>query len=75
MLMTTKFTVAFLALILGLFISSESALAAEKSSDEVAKELSNPAGSLASLSLNIQYTAYEGDLHNSRDQGSTPIIF
>jgi hypothetical protein len=75
MLMTTKFAVTFFALILGLFLSSASAFAAEKSSDEVAKELSNPAGSLASLSLNIQYTAYEGDLHNSRDQGSTSLIF
>jgi hypothetical protein len=47
----------------------------KKSSDEIAKELSNPAGSLASLNLNIQYMAYEGDLRNSRDQGSTSLIF
>ena len=50
-------------------------LAAEKSADEVAKELSNPAGSLASLNFNLQYTDYTGDLPNSDDQDSTALTF
>ena len=50
-------------------------LAGEKSADEVAKELSNPAGSLASLNFNLQYTDYTGDLPNSDDQDSTALTF
>ena len=48
---------------------------APKSADEVAKELANPAGSLASLSFNFQYTEFEGDLPDSRDQDSLSMIF
>lgn len=47
----------------------------KKSSDEIAKELSNPAGSLASLNFNFQYMEFKGDLPNSRDQESLSMIF
>lgn len=52
------------------------ALAAEeKSTDQVAKELSNPAGSLASLNFNLQYTEFTGDLPDSDDQDSWALTF
>jgi hypothetical protein len=38
--------------------------AQEKSAEEIAKELANPASSLASISTSLQYTTYDGD---SRD--------
>ncbi len=63
--------IASMAIILFLIVGSGVASAAEeKSVDEVAKELSNPAGSLASLNTNIQYTEYTGDLPRSDDQES-----
>jgi hypothetical protein len=49
--------------------------AEEKSADHVAKELANPAGSLASLSFNLQYTEYSGDLPDADDQNSTALLF
>ena len=50
-------------------------LGEEKSADEVAKELANPAGALASLNFNLQYTEFTGDLPKSDDQESTSLIF
>lgn len=46
-----------------------------KSADEIAKELSNPAGSLASLNFNLQYQTFKGDLPNASDQDSWSMIF
>lgn len=46
-----------------------------KSADEIAKELANPAGSLASLNLNIQYQKFQGDLPGADDQDSWSMIF
>ena len=51
------------------------AAAQEKSADEVAKELSNPAGSLASLSNNIEYTTFKGDLPGAGDQDAWAYTF
>jgi hypothetical protein len=52
------------------------ALAEEKkSADQVAKELANPAGSLASLNFNLQYLDYSGNLPKADDQSSTTLIF
>jgi hypothetical protein len=66
----------FMAVILLLIEGSGFTLAAEqKSADEVAKELSNPAGSLASLNFNLQYTEFTGDLSGSDDQNSTALPF
>jgi len=50
-----------------------------KSADEVAKELSNPAGSLASLVNNLEYYSYKGDLPDADDQdgwryGFQPVL-
>ena len=65
-----------MAVILLLTEGSGFTLAAEKkSADEVAKELSNPAGSLASLNFNLQYTEFTGDLPGSDDQKSTVLTF
>jgi hypothetical protein len=47
----------------------------KKTADEIAKELANPAGSLASLNFNFQYTEFKGDLPDSRDQESMSMIF
>lgn len=49
--------------------------ATEKSADEIAKELSNPATSLASLNLNLQYQTFKGDLPGADDQDSWSMIF
>ena len=46
-----------------------------KSADEIAKELSNPAGSLASLNFNLQYQTFKGDLPGAGDQDSWSLIF
>ena len=46
-----------------------------KSADEIAKELSNPAGSLASLNFNLQYQTFKGDLPDADDQHSWSMIF
>jgi len=51
------------------------AAAQEKSADEVAKELSNPAGSLASLSNNIEYTTFKGDLPGADSQDAWSYTF
>jgi len=57
-------------------LGSGSAVAQEKkSADEIAKELANPAGSLASLNFNLQYTEFTGDLPRSDDQESTALTF
>ena len=70
-----KNLLAFLLISLGLIMAAESALAEEKSADEIAKELSNPAGALASLNFNLQYTEFTGALPGSDDQESTSVIF
>jgi len=49
--------------------------AAEKSADEIAKELSNPAGALASLFTSLEYTTYKGDLPDADDQDSWAFSF
>lgn len=46
-----------------------------KSADEIAKELSNPAGSLASLNFNLQYQTFKGDLPGAGDQDSWSLVF
>ena len=57
-------------------LTANNVLAEEKkSADQIAKELANPAGSLASLNINFQYTEFTGDLPNSDDQSSTSIVF
>lgn len=62
---------------LGLILISASAVAfaAEQSADDIAKELANPASSLSSLNLHLQYTEFTGDLPGSDDQESTSLIF
>lgn len=68
---------ALAAVSLALVLGSGVALADEpaKSADEVAKELSNPAGSLASLNFNFQYETFKGDLPGADDQDSWSMIF
>ncbi|MDX2411328.1 MAG: hypothetical protein QNK16_04355 [Woeseiaceae bacterium] len=48
---------------------------APKSAEEIAKEMSNPASALASLSMNLQYTTYDGNLQGAGDQDSSSFIF
>jgi len=62
-----------LSLVLGTGIAW--AETAAKSADEVAKELANPAGSLASLNFNLQYQTYKGDLPRADDQDSWSLVF
>ena len=62
---------------LGLILGAGSVVAepTAKSADEVAKELSNPAGSLASLAFNLQYQNYKGDLPGADDQDTWSMLF
>ena len=46
-----------------------------KSAEQIAKELANPASSLASISMNLQYTKNDGDLPGASDQNSMSFIF
>jgi hypothetical protein len=45
------------------------------SADAIAKELANPAGSLASLSNNFEYWDYKGDLPGADDQDGWSYSF
>lgn len=58
-----------------LIINTSVAFALEKSTDEVARELSNPNNSLASLTFKNQYRAYTGDLPNADDQDNYTLVF
>jgi len=72
----SKMLLLCVAIALILIVGSGSAVAQEKkSADEIAKELANPAGSLASLSFNLEYTEYTGDLPRSDDQERTALTF
>ena len=71
----SKKLLTLLAIGLGLIAGSGTALAAEKSADEVAKELANPTTSLASLNASFLYSQFRGDLPNSRDQDSWQFQF
>jgi len=66
-----------LTMALTLVVCSSAAFAesGEKTADEVAKELSNPAGSLASLFTSLEYTTYKGDLPDADDQDSWTFTF
>jgi len=46
-----------------------------KSADEVARELANPAGSLASLTFKNQFRIYDGDLPDADDQWNYTLLF
>jgi hypothetical protein len=58
-----------------LLVGAGTLLAAERSADQVAKELSNPAGSLASLFTSFEYTLYKGDLPDADDQDGWGFSF
>lgn len=47
----------------------------EKTADEIARELSNPNNSLASLTFKTQYRWYEGSLPGAGNQGNFTTIF
>ena len=79
---TIKWLLLFAIIGLSLMLNPARVLANEKkpahagkSSDEIAKELSNPAGSLASLSNNLQYTDFQGSLPDADDQNSWSYSF
>lgn len=65
------------AINLALAMVASVALADEppKSAEEIAKELSNPAGSLASLSGNFIYTSFKGDLPDADNQDAWSFQF
>ena len=66
---------AVIALALGLVPGAAFAQHQGKSADEVAKELSNPAGALASLVNNLEYSTYKGDLPDADDQDGWTYSF
>jgi hypothetical protein len=67
--------IRFVACLLLALLSTGTVWAAEKSADQVAKELSNPAGSLASLFTSLEYTRYKGDLPDADDQDGFGLSF
>jgi hypothetical protein len=77
--MTLFSVLAFMAafmLTAGAAIAEEKKAAHEgKSADQVAKELSNPAGSLASLFFSLEYYTYKGDLPDADDQDGFTFAF
>lgn len=48
---------------------------ADKSADEIAAELANPANAYASMSVNCQYTSFQGDLPGADSQDGSAVIF
>ena len=65
-----------LVILIGILgLAAAPALASKKSADDIAKELSNPAGSLASLNLNLQYQTFKGDIAGADEQDSWSILF
>lgn len=68
-------TLAVLGVSMGLVLNAGAVSAEAKSADEVAKELANPAGSLASLSNTLNYTTYRGDLPGAGDQDAWSYTF
>ena len=49
--------------------------AKEKSASKIAHELSNPNNSLGSLSFNLDYITYDGDLPDANDQDAWQFSF
>lgn len=49
--------------------------AAKPSMDEIAKELSNPNTSVASMTFKTQFRTFEGDLPDAEEQSSTTLLF
>jgi hypothetical protein len=49
--------------------------AAQPSMDEMAKELSNPNTSVASMTFKLQFRSFEGDLPDAEEQSSTTFLF
>lgn len=72
---TTQLTVTMLALAVGLATGHVAYAEGKRSADEIAKELSNPAGSLASLNFNLQYTTFKGDSPGADSQDASSMIF
>ena len=64
-----------LMLSLAMLMCAWGASAEPKTADDIAKELANPAGSLASLAHNIVYTTYKGGLPNADDQDAWSYQF
>ncbi len=49
--------------------------AQEKTADEIARELANPATPMSSLGNNLEYRAFQGDLPGAKDQSSLVYSF
>jgi len=73
--LTTRLHTVTLALVLVSILCAGAPFAEEKSADEIAKELSNPAGSLSSLNNNIQYTTFKGDIPGADSQDTWSYVF
>jgi hypothetical protein len=75
--MRNQKNIVLLVVIVGgaLWAPSVFAQEAELSADEAAKELTNPAGSLANLANNITYRAFKGDLPDASSQYALTYTF
>ncbi len=75
-IISLKSSVLFLGLTLVLIVCSmTSSWAEERSASEVAHELSNPNNSLGSLSFNLDYISYDGDIRDADEQDAWQISF
>lgn len=72
-----KQIIVLLVVIVGgvLWVPSIFAQETELSADEAAKQLANPAGSLANLANNVTYRIFTGDLTDASDQYSLTYTF
>lgn len=59
----------------GLLLMASAVCAQEESADDLAKELSNPNNSFASLTFKQIYTAFDGNLPGASDQSSNVTLF
>lgn len=72
-----KITVLVMTLVtcLGSLIAQDEASEETKSADEIAQEMSNPIGSLASLTLQGTYAGWDGSLDGASSQNTSSLIF
>ena len=64
------------AMLLGaVLVLTTTAVAEQRSVEEIAADLANPNTPLASLNFKLQFRTYEGDLPGAHEQESTTLLF
>ena len=71
----SNFIVLIIVLYCGSLYSQDDNDDGAKSADDIAKELSNPIGSLANFTFQGTYTQWDGDLSGAGDQNTSTLVF